>query len=602
LEKNHDLLVLLNDTVGGSAGSSDLENLQSRIYRKWKNALPNLEEAPLFKVLGRKKQYDEGSGKTYPFTDTEKDDWANLFEYIGSEKNVRLKFALDKIGAGLDDVDIIYEDSINGDAWDRFLSSLQKKVEKVPVTKAIQPVSEAPEPRVSPPREERRGLFQSRYHWIALIAVVVTIGGAAAWGIWELASKPAQANKASIERMAFPLPDKPSIAVMPFVNMSEDPKQEFLSDAITENIIIALSKLRHLFVISRQSTFFYKGKPVKVKQVSEELGVRYVLEGSVQRSGDRIRISAQLIDALTGYHLWAERYERDLKDTFALQDEITLKIVNAMAVKVLNEDLLLMGGASTAKLGLDCFMKINEGMKYNENLDLEGSRVARRIAEEAITMCPEVPMTYVLMGFVHQTEFWHRVGKSPQESIEKGIEMAQRALALNESTSMAHSLLCSLYSYKREYDKAITEGERAVALDPSGASTHQMYALSLTYADRSEEAIQMYQKAIRLNPLGGSFLYVSLGNTLWRAERFEEAVSAYKTGLQRAPDNIYSHIGLAGTYSMMGREKDARAEAEEVLSLNPKFSLEFYKERAFMYKDQAQVDRFIAALRKAGLK
>ena len=211
-------------------------------------------------------------------------------------------------------------------------------------------------------------------------------------------------------------------------------------------------------------------------------------------------------------------------------------------------------------------------------------------------------MAYVLMGFVHQTEFWHRVGRSPQESIEKGIEMAQRALALNESTSLAHALLCSLYSLNREYDKAITEGERAVALDPSGASTHQMYALSLTYADRSEEAVPIYQKTIRLNPLGGSFLYVSLGNTLWRAGRFEGAVSAYKTGLQRAPDNIYSHIGLTGTYSMMGREKEASAEAEEVLRLNPMFSLEFYKERAFMYKDQAQLDRFIVALRKAGLK
>ncbi len=175
--------MLLNDTVGGSAGSSDLENLQSRIYRKWKNALPNLEEAPLFKVLGRKKQYDEGVGKTYPFTDAEKDDWANLFEYIGSENNVRLKFALDKIGADLNDVEILYEDSINGDAWDKFLSSLQKKVEKVPGTKAIQLISEAPEPPVSPPRGERRRLLQSRPHWIALIAVVITIGGAAVWGI-----------------------------------------------------------------------------------------------------------------------------------------------------------------------------------------------------------------------------------------------------------------------------------------------------------------------------------------------------------------------------------------------------------------------------------
>jgi len=134
--------------------------------------------------------------------------------------------------------------------------------------------------------------------------------------------------------MAFPLPDEPSIAVMPFVNMSGDPKQEFLCDGITEEVITALSKVPRLFVISRQSTFFYKGKPVKVKQVSEELGVRYVMEGSVQRSGDRVRVAAQLIDALTGHHLWAERYERDLTDLFALQDEITMKILTAVRVKL----------------------------------------------------------------------------------------------------------------------------------------------------------------------------------------------------------------------------------------------------------------------------
>ena len=608
LEKNHELLVLLNDTVGGSAGSSDLENLQSRIYRKWKNALPNLEEAPLFKVLGRKKQYDEGVGKTYPFTDAEKDNWANLFEYIGSEKNVRLKFALDKIGADLNDVDIIYEDSINGDAWDKFLSSLQKKVEKVLGTKAIQPISEAPEPPVSPPRGERRRLLQSRHHWIALIAVVITIGGAATWGIRELAFEPAQANKASIERMAFPLPDAPSFAVMPFMNMSEDPKQEFLSDGITENIITALSKVPDSFVISRQSTFSYKGKPVKVKQIAEELGVRYVLEGSVQRSGDRIRITAQLIDALTGHHLWSERYERDLKDTFALQDEITLKIVNAMAKKVLIEDRLILGGKSVGKTSLDCFMKVNEGYRYNERATIEDTRVARRLAEETIAMCPEVPGGYVLMGHVHYTEFrlrfWSQPDDSHQESLEKGIEMAQKALALDDSSSMAHSLLSTLYSRKREYDKAITEGERAVALDPSGAFAHEVYAGILMFADRSEEAVSIYRKAIRLNPRGATAAaYHGFAAALWRTERFEEAVSAYKTAIQRAPDNIGAHVGLVAVYIWLGREKEAGAEVEEVLRLNPQFSTENWgKQMAFTMKNQAQNNRFIDALRKAGLK
>ena len=320
LEGHHDLLALLNDTIGGSAGSSEKENLLSRIYRKWKDALPNLEEAPLFKVLGRKKGYEEGIGKTYPFTEAEKDIWANLFEYKGSDENVRLKFAIDKIGATLDDVVILYEDSLNAEAWERFISSLKEK-ERQNLTKRV---SEEPEV-AAPPLERRRTLLPGRYRWVALMAAIVVVLGTITLAIWKTYSKPDPGDVASIEKMAFPLPDNPSIAVLPFANMSGDPKQEFLCDGMTEEIITALSRVPRLFVIARHSTVTYKGKPVKVKQVSEELGVRYVLEGSVQRSGDRVRITAQLIDALTGNHLWAERYDRDLKDIFALQDEITIK-------------------------------------------------------------------------------------------------------------------------------------------------------------------------------------------------------------------------------------------------------------------------------------
>ena len=315
--------------------------------------------------------------------------------------------------------------------------------------------------------------------------------------------------------MAFPLPDMPSIAVLPFVNMSEDPKQEFLCDGITESIITALSKVRQLFVISRQSTFSYKGKPVKVKQVSEELGVRYVLEGSVQRSADRIRINAQLIDALTGDHLWAERYERDLKDIFALQDEITLKVLTAIQVKLTaGEQALVVEKYFKGKQGLDCYLKYLEGRKYNQGSNIEDNTVARRIAEEVIAMCPENPMAYVLLGGVYQIEYYVGSGKSPQESIEKGIEMAQKALAMDDSIPLAHGLLGDFYTLKREYDKAIAEGERAVALDPGGASVYMFYAMSLHYAGRAEEAIPLYQKAIRLNPSGSTGIYLNFGNAL----------------------------------------------------------------------------------------
>jgi adenylate cyclase len=407
---------------------------------------------------------------------------------------------------------------------------------------------------------------------------------------------------ASKEKMAFPLPDVPSIAVLPFVNMSEDPKQEFLSDGITEEIITALSKVRHLFVISRQSTFSYKGKPVKVKQVSEELGVRYVLEGSVQRSADRIRINAQLIDALTGRHIWAERYNRDLTDLFALQDEITMKILTAIRVKLTEGeqasrvDKYFKGGQ-----GLDCYLKLLEGSNYLWGSNIKDTKMARRIAEEALEMCPEVPMAYSMLGNVHQMEYWLGLGKSPRESIEKGIELAQKALAMDDSLPAAHCLLSNFYTLKREHEKAIAEAERAVALDLGGAFAHLAYGMSLNYGGRSEEAIPVLQKAIRLNPLGETGYFLHLGHAYRVMGRFEETVSAYKKSLQRSPDNIFAHLSLAATYSMMGREQEARSEAVEVLRLNPKFSVDSYAKR-LTFKDQSVTDKFSGALRKAGLK
>ena len=443
--------------------------------------------------------------------------------------------------------------------------------------------------------------------WVktALVTVVVVIVVAVAFAMWRFYLRPTPPIEvASKEKMAFPLPDVPSIAVLPFVNMSGDPKQEFLCDGITEEITTALSKIPRLFVISRQSSFSYKGKPVKVKQVSEELGVRYVLEGSVQRSADRIRINAQLIDALTGHHLWAERYERDLKDIFALQDEITIKILTSVQAK-----LTLGAEVSRAqkygekyykgKQGLDCYLKIMEGNDYAGRHSAEGNNLALRIAEEVLAMCPEVPMAYLLMAYVHTTEYY--TTRSPRETIEKGIELVQKALALDDTLAEAHGLLGYLYTQKREYEKGIAEGERAVALNPGGATVLVNYATSLNFAGRSEEAIPLFQKALRLNPVGSFDNYNHLGLALMLTGRFEEAVLAFKKALQVAPNSSWSRMMLAATYSEMGREKEARAEVAEALRINPRFSLDLFARRSLI-KEQSKRDKVFDALRKAGLK
>jgi adenylate cyclase len=601
LEGHQDLLALLNETIGGAAGSSETENLLPRIYRKWKDALPNLEEAPLFKVLGRRKEYyDEGIGKTYPFTEAEKNSWANLFEYRGSYENVRLKFAVDRIGAGLDDVEIIYEDCSDGDAWDRFISDLkEKKLE------TDQPVSE--EPEVPIPRLEKRGILsQGRYHWVALVAAIVVVLGAITLAIWEAYLRPASGDIASIEKMAFPLPNEPSIAVLPFTNMSDDPKQEFLCDGMTEGIITALSRVPRLFVISRTSTSTYKGKPVKVKQVSEELGVRYVVEGSIQRSGDRVRITAQMIDALTGNHLWVKRYDRDLKDIFALQDEITVNILTNVQVK------LMWGGDAlraekfvakhySGKQGFECYLKHIEARQYGDRWNIEDNNRARRIIEETMAMCPENPMGYLLLGFVYYHDYFLDYTNPPQETLKKCMELAQKALAIDDSMPDVHSFLGLLHSRQGEHDKAIVEGEKAMALNPGGAYILGNYAASLTIAGRSEQAIPLFQKAIRLNPFGPSGLYRDFGNALRNTGRYEEAVSAFKKAIQIAPDDLTAHLQLAATYGYMGREREARLEAAEVLRINPKFSLDEIVKR-YISRDQSSRDRLVSALRKAGLK
>lgn len=605
LERHHDLLALLNDTIGGSAGSSEEESLLSRIYKKWQHALPNLEEAPLFTVLGRKKGYEEGVGKTYSFTDAEKDSWANLFEYKGSHGNVRLKFAVDRIGAGLDDVEIIYEDCPDGAAWEKFVSGLKKEQGKQPKSELETPAPVESLTDVAPAEKSKR-FFQRRYRRTAIIGAIVVVLASVTFTIWRSYSKSNPDDIASVEKMAFPLPDGPSIAVLPFVNMSGDPKQEFLCDGMTEAIITALAREQSLFVIARTSTSIYKGQAVTVKKISESLGVRYVLEGSVQRSGDRLRITAQLIDALTGNHLWAKRYDRDLKDIFALQDEITLNVLTSVRVKLVfggdvlrNENITL--NHFRGRQGLECYLKYVEADSYNSHWNIPDNNLARRLCEEIIALSPENPMGYMMLGWVEQHDYVLQNTMPPQKTLERSIELAKKCLAIDDSIYSGHSLLGVLYSHQGDHDKAIAEGERALALNPGGIGPILNHAGSLRYAGRPEEAIPLLQKAIRISPFGPSSLYREFGNNLRDVGRLEEAVLAYKKSIKIAPDNLTAHMSLTATYSLMGRDKEAQAEASEVLRINPKFSVDQLM-KTMTYKDRSVPDRIAGALRKTGLK
>ena len=428
------------------------------------------------------------------------------------------------------------------------------------------------------------------------IALLQVVGGVA---VKRYMDRPASSPGifAFLGEEVLPLPDKPSIAVLPFENMTGDPKQEYFTDGFTEQIITSLSKISSLFVISRNSSFTYKGKPVKLKKVSKELGVRYVLEGSIQKSGDRVRINAQLIDAISDQHLWAEHYDRDMKDIFSLQDEVILKIASAMSVNLTSGEQARAWGKGTKSL--EAYLKLLQGHEYFRKGNRESNAMTRRMAEEAIALDPKYADAYALLGATHYADVFLGTGR-PKDSIEKAIELTQKALAMNGSLPEARSRLGVLYSWSGRYDEGIAEAERGVELDPNSGHANFNLSVVLRYAGRPKEAIPAIQKALRLEPIPPDNYVQNLAMVYWQSGDCKEALATCDKGLKRDPDSLNSHAIMATVYSSCGREREARREAAEVLRINPKFTVESYT-RILPYKNPSDRERTAQGLRKAGL-
>jgi adenylate cyclase len=393
-------------------------------------------------------------------------------------------------------------------------------------------------------------------------------------------------------------PDKPSIAVLPFVNMSGDPEQEYFSDGITEDLITDLSKISSLFIIARNSTFTYKGKPVKVDQVGRDLGVRYVLEGSVRKAGDRVRITAQLVDASTGGHLWAERYDRDLEDIFALQDEVAQKIVAALAVKLTEDEQERLERGYTDNLeAYDYFLR---GLEYSNRLTKEGTNQARRLFEKAVDLDPGFAAAYGQISLTYWMQ-WSMGWTQDLQCLERALELAQKAAALDDSLPEAHRILGILCLWKNQHDQAIALTERAIALNPNYADAIAQLGHVLGFAGRPEEAIELVKKAMRLNPVYPVIYLWDLGHAYMLARRYEEAIAALTRVLHRNPNFHPAHIYLAITYSEIGRAAEAQAEAAEFARMSPSMSWEDWRQR-LPYKDEAVIERFFEVLHKAGVE
>jgi adenylate cyclase len=435
----------------------------------------------------------------------------------------------------------------------------------------------------------------NRFLFAAVLVILILIaGGFFTWEIYLNSYK--SLKPASVKPNDYPLPDKPSIAVLPFDNMSGDPSQEYIGDGLTEEIITALSKTTKLFVIARNSSFTYKGKSVSIPTVGKELGVRYVLEGSIQKAKEKVRINAQLIDAITGRHMWAEKYDRELKDIFALQDEITLQIISAVGAKLTRGERARIFAKGTKNL--EAYQKVMQGWEYWYDITKENNLQARELAEEAIVLDPAYPDAYCLLAGTHWMEVYFGTTKSPPKTLENAVKLYQKALAIDESHPIATGGLAHVYGMQRKYEEALVQAQRSIDLNPGRANP--ALGIALLNLGRYDESVQSFKKVIRLDPKGPAFYFHFLGHAYFGLEMYEKAIASYKKALDRKPDFLFAHDFLAAAYYMAGQVDKARMEVAEVHRIDSKFAVgEFAK--SLHFKDQEFQKRISESMRKAGL-
>jgi adenylate cyclase len=393
-------------------------------------------------------------------------------------------------------------------------------------------------------------------------------------------------------------PDIPSIAVLPFKNLSGDSEQEYFSDGISNDIITDLAKFRELLVIASNTTFIYKNKPVNVQEIGRELDVRYVVEGSVQRAGDKLRINAQLVDTAGGHHLWAERYDRDLKDLFIVQNEIVQTIVTKLAVKVKSAEQ-----ARTKHKDPKSF-KAYDYLLRGQELFARRSRSANNEASQmfakAIELDPQYGAAYAGLGWTHFRNVSDGWTEFIDQALQQAVDLARKALELDDAMASAYNLLGSAHIFQAQYELAINELHHAIKLNPNNSESHALLGWVLLWSGQTDEAIQALEKTIRLDVRSKQVVFLfHLGLAYYLEGQYQKAVAVLEEGVVQDPDYIGYHIGLAATYAQLGRTADAEREVANTLQRNPFFEVGFYG-TAFRNPDDREKIR--AGLRKAGLK
>jgi adenylate cyclase len=394
------------------------------------------------------------------------------------------------------------------------------------------------------------------------------------------------------------VPDKPSIAVLPFTNMSSDAEQEFFSDGITEDLITDLSKVSGLFVIARNSSFAYKGRSVKVQDIARDLGVRFVLEGSIRKAGNRVRITAQLIDAANGGHLWAERFDRDLTDIFETQDEVVEKIVGVLSVTLTKREEERLTRRSTSNLqAYEFWLRAREMFSRSTREAVAEAKAAHR---QAIEADPRFAAPHAGLALAAISEYASGWAADPARTLDEAERWARRALELDPQEPVSHMALGNVHLWRRQHDTALAEFRQMTAIDPNFAQGHMATGLGLTYAGQPAEALEAFAFAMRLDPHYPAIVLHFVAQAHVALGHYEAAVKLLNERIARNPATDSSRMLLASCYGHLGRIDEARAAWAEMLKVNPDFSLA-QRERVLPYKDPRDFQRIVEGLAKAGL-
>jgi len=429
---------------------------------------------------------------------------------------------------------------------------------------------------------------------VTIILLVAIIGGTA---IWYRQAKP-KFEAASVDRMAYPLPDKPSIAVMPFENYSDDDKLDFFASGLTEDLTAALSRAPGLFVISRSSAATYKGKPVDLKQVAEEQGVQYVLEGSIQKADDKLRITTQLVDALNGHHLWADRFDRQTKDIFTIQDEIVKHVMVELQVELTQGAAARVASQGTDNL--EAWLLRIEAYGEFIKFTREGMIRARELFEAANQADPKWSRPIASLATIDWYEAKQGWSTSKEESIQLGMELAKRAIQMDPDSPLGYQTLGNLYALTGQGERAIKLRRKAAELAPNDLVAVAGLATRLKDFGGEEEAVELFEQAMRLSPKHPWWVPSAYGVGLHLVGRKEEAVQSYKRAIALNRNHVLPQAFLAAVYADLGRSDEANATAKEVMRLDPKFTATRLMQSHTLH-DPARDARFRNLMQRAGL-